>query len=375
MREPKIALVHDYLASYGGAEKTLEAILEVFPEAPIYTGIYKPKNLPRTITDRQIIHTKSPLLKYLTKSLTFLMPMVFESYDLSEYDVILSDSACWAKGVITKPNQLHISYIHTPPRFLYHYSVESPKRFKWYYRPIVSVVDHSLRIWDYVAGQRPDKLIANSETTRARIKKYYRRDADLIHPPVELPTQKIKKNTLQRPYFCALGRLAAYKNFDKLVEAFNFLGFELLIMGDGPERKRLERQAKPNIKFLGRVSDKQKYEVLANSLGLINPVQDEDWGIVPLEAMAVGKPVLAHRSGGARENITEGVTGAFFDSLELETLISAIRNFRKDIEAGKFNGKKIKTYVKQFSKERFKRELLQYIQKAWEEHQLTVKKQ
>ncbi len=374
MREPKVALVHDYLVSYGGAEKTLEAILEVFPKAPIYTGIYKPKDLPETITSRQVIHTRNPFLKHLTKWLTFLMPMVFENYDLGEYDVILSDSACWAKGVITKPNQLHISYIHTPPRFLYHYSVESPKRFKWYYKPIVSVVDHFLRTWDYVAGQRPDKLIANSETTRNRIKKYYRRDADLIHPPVELPAQEIKKNTLQRPYFCALGRLASYKNFDKLVEAFNFLGFELIIMGDGPERKRLENLAKPNIKFLGRVSDKQKYEVLANSLGLINPVQDEDWGIVPLEAMAVGKPVLAHKSGGALENVTEGVTGAFFDSIELETLINAIKKFRKDIEAGKFNEKKIKTYVRQFSKERFKAELLQYVQKAWEEHQLSVKK-
>ena len=150
----KVAFVHDYLSQYGGAEKTLEALLELYPTADIYTGLYNPKNLPETITSKNIIAPRNKLFLKLSKLLTFLMPVIFESFDLRSYDLIISDGTAWPKGVITSPNQLHIAYIHTPPRFLYKYSVETTKRNKWYLKPFVSVVDHFLRIWDFGAAQR-----------------------------------------------------------------------------------------------------------------------------------------------------------------------------------------------------------------------------
>jgi len=367
----KVAIVHDYLLQYGGAEKTLEAILELFPEAPIYTGLYSPNNLPKTITGKKIEAVKNPLVKIFSKQFTFIMPLVFENFDLSEYDLIISDSACWAKGVVTQPNQLHISYIHTPPRFLYKYSVESPKRFKWYYKPIVAVLDHFLRIWDFCAGQRPDYLVTNSQTTARRIKKFYRREAKVIHPPVDMESKaELRKDTTQKPYYCFLGRLAAYKNAHLLVQAFNFLGWDLVIMGGGSEEKFLRKLAEnnKNIKILGKVSENRKAEVLSGCKGLLFPVVEEDWGIVPLEAMYYGKPVLAHKSGGATETVKENVTGMFFESLRLEDLINSIKKFDDAIEKDTFDAEKIKTYASGFSKEGFKSEFLEFVTTKWDEH-------
>lgn len=366
---PRVAVVHDYLMQYGGAEKTLEAILELFPNAPIYTGIYSPKNLPENITKRQIKAIKNPVMRVFSKFFTFIMPLIFESFDLDEYDLIISDSSCWAKGVLTKPSQIHISYIHTPPRFLYGYSVESPKRSKWYYKPIVALLDHFLRIWDYCAGQRPDFLLTNSRTTQARIKKFYGRKSKIIHPPVEIETKdSLSKDPTQKPYYCSLGRLAAYKNVDLLVQAFNLLGWELIIMGTGPEEKKLKKTAHENIKFLGRVSEDKKRQILANAKGLIFPTVEEDWGIVPLEAMAVGTPVLAHKSGGATETIKENVTGSFFESLRLEDIINSIKAFDKKIDQNLYDPEKLKAHASEFNKERFKEEFLAFVKEKLEEN-------
>ena len=369
-KKPKVAIIHDYLLQYGGAEKTLEAILELFPDAPIYTGLYSPRNLPKTITRRKIQAIRNPIIRAFSKQFTFIMPLVFENFDLSKYDLIISDSSCWAKGVVTQPDQLHISYIHTPPRFLYKYSVESPKRFKWYYKPIVAVLDHFLRIWDYCAGQRPDFLVTNSQTTANRIEKFYRRTAEIIHPPVETRNNmELDIDTTQRPYYCFLGRLAAYKNAHLLVQAFNFLGWDLIIMGGGPEEKFLRKLASGNkhIKILGKISENKKAEILFGCKGLLFPVVEEDWGIVPLEAMSYGKPVLAHKSGGATETVKENVTGMFFESLRLEDLINSIRKFDEAIEKNVFDSEKIMAYAKGFSKERFKSEFLEFVTAKWKE--------
>ena len=373
-KKPRVAIIHDYLLQYGGAEKTLEAILELFPDAPIYTGLYSPKNLPETITRRKIRAIKNPLMRAFSKELTFIMPLVFENFNLNKYDLIISDSSCWAKGVVTRPDQLHISYIHTPPRFLYKYSVESPKRFKWYYKPIVIVLDHFLRIWDYCAGQRPDFLLTNSQTTAKRIEKFYRRKAEIIHPPIEIENNlELRTNTIQRPYYCFLGRLAAYKNANLLVQAFNFLGWDLIIMGGGSEEKSLKKLAEGNrnVKILGRVSENKKAEVLSGCKGLLFPVVEEDWGIVPLEAMSYGKPVLAHRSGGATETVKEDITGMFFESLRLEDLINSIKEFDEMIEKGVFDSEKIRAYAKGFSKKRFKSEFSEFVTTKWKEHTKT----
>lgn len=373
MTKPKVALVHDYLVQYGGAEKTLEAITEIFPDAPIYTGIYNPKNIPKTITNKKIMTGKSLFLRLFPKYLTFLMPLVFESFDLRDYDIIVSDGTAWPKGVLTNPEQLHISYVHTPPRFLYKYSVESKKRNKWYYKPAVTLIDHFLRIWDFSSAQRPDFLVTNSEETQGRIKKFYKRDATVIYPPVDVNSIQTKKvGQIEKPYYLGLGRLAAYKNFDALIEAFNLLNIPLKVIGTGPEEKNLRKAAHENIEMLGHMSDEQKNIIIDGCKGIISPVEDEDFGIVPIEALAHGKPVLAHRSGGPLETIRENIDGIFFEKLDAESLVIAIKKFDKLVDAGILGGDKSKEYAQKFDKTRFQKELANFIFEKWEEHARTT---
>ncbi len=367
MKKPKIALVHEYLVQYGGAEKTLEAILEVFPDAPIYTGIYSPDRLSDFLNKQKIIAPKNKLLSKFQKFLTFLMPLVFESFDLREYDIIISDGTAWPKGVLTTPDQLHISYIHTPPRFLYGYSVESQKRNIWYFKPFVKVIDFGLRIWDFYAAQRPNVLLTNSQETQKRIRKFYRREAQVIYPPVETTYEKDKNEKVTyKDYYVALGRLSAYKNFDFLVNAFNELGKTLVIAGTGGEEDKLKLLANNNIKFEGQVSEKRKSVLLENCLGVINSVQDEDLGIVPIEAMAHGKPVFAHKSGGHLETIIDAVSGTFFEEFDVASFLEKFKKFDDMITTKQFDSTKIKNSIKKFDKERFKQELRQVVDKEWE---------
>ena len=367
MYKPKVALVHDYLIQYGGGEKTLEALIQLYPEAPIVTSIYKPKNMSELINSKKIIHRSNFLLSSFSKYLTFLIPIIFESFDLNEYDIIISDSASYAKGVLTNPDQLHISYIHTPPRFLYGYSFESAKRNAWYFKPFVMVIDALLRTWDFGAAQRPDYLLANSIETQKRIKKFYKRASTVIYPPMdvihETPTVK---NNFEKPYYVALGRLVAYKNFDLVVEAFNMMELDLVVIGTGNEEKKLKRIANKNVKFVGQVDDLTKHNLLANCLGVINPVKDEDLGIVPVEAMSHGKPVLAHKSGGHLETIIDGVTGQFFEELSIENLIERIKEFDTKIRNKEFDPETIIIHSQKFSTQKFKTEIKEFVDEKWE---------
>ena len=280
MEKPKVAIIHDYLIQHGGAEKTVEAIAELFPDAPIYTSIYRPEKVGGIFPTRKVvtiskkINVSFGLFPILSKYFTFLTPLMFENLDLREFDIILSSSSSYAKGVLTNPKQLHISYIHTPPRFLYGFSVESTKRNAWYYKPVVMVVDQFLRIWDFIAAQRADFLVANSTTVKNRIYKFYRRGATVINPPVEMETRKTERNSLEQPYYYSISRLSAYKNLDLIIQAFNILGLDLKIAGTGAEEKKLKSAAKSNIKFLGRISDAEKNNLIENSLGGIFPVED-----------------------------------------------------------------------------------------------------
>lgn len=379
MQKPKVCIVHDFLVEHGGAEKTVEAIAEIFPEAPIYTAIYKPQKMVGVLKNREIISASSmsdkifSFIPILSKYFTFLLPIVFENFDLSEYDIIISSSSSYAKGVITKPSQLHISYIHTPPRFLYGYSVQSTKRNAWYYKPIVNIVDHFLRIWDYLAAQRADFIVTNSKNVKDRVRKFYKRNAEVIYPPVETEYKGIKGkgDNLKQPYYLALGRLAAYKNFDLIIKGFNLLGKPLKIIGTGTEEGRLKRLANENTEFLGRVSDEEKHKVIKDCLGLVFPVEDEDFGIVPIEAMIHGKPILAHKSGGPKETIRDGVDGVLFDSLELEDFTEKLREFDKKVHDGYFNTEQIIERSKNFSKDKFKEEFETFVTSKWEEKSNT----
>ncbi len=360
---PKVAFVHEYLVQYGGAEKTLEAMIELFPDAPIFTGLYNPAQLSNEINKREIIYPKSSILAKFPKYLTFLMPLVFERFNLTKYDIIISDGTAWPKGVLTKHDQLHISYIHTPPRFLYGYSVESQKRDKWYFKPFVKFIDFFLRIWDFSAAQRPDFIITNSKETQARIKKFYARDAEVIYPPVNVDVEKTNetKHIEFENYYLMIGRLSAYKNFELVVKAFNNLEHTLVIAGTGIEEESLKAIAAKNIKFTGRVTENQKQTLFENCLGLINPVKDEDFGIVPVEAMAHGKPVLVHKSGGHLETVQPNVTGMFFDELTIESFTNAFEEFDKKVKNKHFDAKTISKSVQKYSKKRFQTEFKDFV--------------
>ncbi|MCA9307973.1 MAG: glycosyltransferase [Patescibacteria group bacterium] len=371
---PRVAIVVDYLNQYGGAEKTLEAMCELFPEAPIYTSIYEPNQMSEIINSKEIItpdNTKGRLLAKLPKHFTFLMPSVFEAFDLSRFDLIISSGTAWSKSVLTTPDQLHISYIHTPPRFLYGYSVESVQRFKWYYKPFVAYIDHHLRVWDFMAAQRPNYFVANSEEIKERVFKFYKRKATVIYPPVEVEkglSFKGTKDNISKPYYLVLGRLAAYKNVDLVIEAFNLMDLELKIIGTGKEETKLKRLAKSNVTMLGKLSETEKHKYIENCLGVIFPVKDEDFGIVPIEAFSHGKPVLAHKSGGPKGIIKEGFTGEFFTELTTEGIVEAVKIFDNKVRNNKYNPVEIKNYARQFSKDIFKEKFTDFVNKCWSKH-------
>ena len=368
MNKPRVAFIHDYLVQYGGAEKTLEIMSDIFPEAEIFTGIYKPALLSKKLNSKKIISPGNSFLSKWPKYFTFLMPLFFENFDLRNYDLIISSGNAWAKGVLTKPTQLHISYIHTPPRFLYKYTVESTNRNNWYYKPFVSFIDTSLRVWDYISAQRPDYLLTNSQETLKRIQKFYRREAAVIYPPVDVePKMSGESNNLRAPFYLAVGRLAAYKNFDLIVQAFNLLGLPLEIIGTGKEESKLKKMAKDNVKFLGQTTDEIKFQKMNDCLGLIFPVEEEDFGIVPIEAMAQGKPVLAHRSGGVLETVRDGVDGMFFEKITLEEFVTKMKEFDENIKKGVYNSNNIKEHVQKYSVNRFKKEFEAFVINKWEE--------
>lgn len=355
----KVALVHDYLREFGGGERTLLALHELFPEAPIYTSFANKalvSMIKRGSSNQKLgkldLRTSSlqriPLIERLSKQVTFFYPLIFENFDLNNYDLVVSSSTIWAKGVITKPKTLHISYIHTPPRFLYHYPREMDKRTIKVLSPILKPFDNYLRIWDFSAAQRPDYLVANSETVAKRIRKFYRRDCLVIYPPVEI--DKFRSSQIKEgSYFLVVSRLSRYKNVDIAIKACNELKIPLKVAGTGREERNLKRLAGSAVDFLGFVNDDDLVSYYANCRALICPVSDEDFGVVPVEAMAAGKPVIALKSGGVTESVVEKKTGAFFDKPEVSALVSTLKNF----EPKMYNGEDCVRQAEKFSKERF----------------------
>ncbi len=374
----KIALVHDFLNQYGGAEKTLEALCEMFPNAPIYTLLYDEEKMQGKFESREI-HASflQKLPKFFRRRFKYFLPFLPtapESFDLRNFDLVISSSGAWSKGIITRLDTIHIAYIHSPMRFVWDYNEkylrdERKERLGFIIRPMLSY----FRIWDKLAADRPDFLIANSKYTRDRIRKYYRRKSRVIYPPVDnnfqFPISNFqsisndqfsndKKNT---KYFLIVSRLSAYKKIDKAIEAFNKLELPLVIVGAGKEEKRLKKIAKGNIKFLGYQKDEKLPEIYANARAFIFPGVD-DFGIAPAEAMTQGIPVIAIRNGGAVEIIEEGKTGEFFESSNPEVIADGVRRFCEKEES--YDREYIKQSVEKFRKERFSREIEEYIKKV-----------
>lgn len=363
----KIAFVHDWLTNLAGAEQVLLAMHELYPEAPIYTSVFCKEKFPQ-LKNVKVIPSflqKVPFGKSKHQMFPHLRTIAFEQFDLSKYDVVISDGHAEAKGVITKPETIHICYCHTPIRYYwsnYHEYIKNPRY--GFLNPLVKLgmpyLINYLRLWDRAAADRVDYFIANSDYIAGRIKKYYQRDSVTIYPPVNVskfkPAKKIKD------YYFAFGRLIPYKKFDLIVEAFNDLGLPLKIAGDGPELKKLKKMAKKNIEFLGYVTDEQLATLYAEAKAFIFPTE-EDFGITPIEAMASGRPVIAYGRGGTLETIKTGVTGIFFNEQTPQCLINTIRKFNP----ATFQPTKIRQHALKFDKTIFQKKIQAFIEQKYRE--------
>lgn len=354
----KIALVHDYLAQDGGAERVLKAFHEIWPDAPIFVLFQEPGKVQgfERAEIRESILTKMPLAKRRYRLLLPWMPYATERHDLSEFDMVLSSTSAFAKGVITRPDTLHISYCHTPTRYLWTDTHEYVRHLP-YNRVVKAFIPgliHRLRMWDYMSVDRVDHFIANSNTVGKRINKYYRRESDIIYPPADVHLYRATKH--KEEYFLAGGRIESHKRFDLIVATFNRLGWPLKIFGTGTGLEDLKIWAKPNIEFLGRVSDEEKIKLFEGARGFIHP-QVEDLGITPIESMAAGTPVIAYGEGGVTETVIPGKTGVFFYEQSWESLFMALQSF----DAHHWDTERIRARAEKFSVDKFKTQIEEYV--------------
>lgn len=346
-----IAIIHDWLTNMAGAEKVLLQILEIYPEADVYTSVYERAACPEFAKYK--VNTtylqRYSLFRRYREALIPYAPLAFEMLDLSSYDLVISSTTFAAKGVITKPDALHVCYCHTPTRYLWEPEIDNRAK-SGFMSGLRQKTAHKLRLWDKVAAERPDYYLANSETVRERIKKYYKRESQVVYPPVEIDKFSYNKGISIQDYFLFVSRLIPYKKADLVIEAFNKLSLPLKIIGDGPEAARLRKIAGPNIDFLGRVDDEQLAKYYSQAKAFIFAAE-EDFGIVPVEAMACGRPVITLSRGGAAETVLNGKTGLYFQEQSVESLVSAVRKFK----AEEYDPEVIRARAKEFSAENFKK--------------------
>lgn len=363
----KVALVHDYLNEFGGAERVLLALSEIWPDASIYTAFYR-KDSPayERFKNKKVItswvHYIPFFSKYLHSPLRFLAPLIWNSFDFSKYDVVIG-SAGWyiTKGFRKGSETIEICYCHTPPRWLYGYPTSIELQRYWPVRIYAAIVGHFMRMYDFNSSQRVDYFIANSKNVAARIKKFYRRDSEVIYPPVELrETPEVRKED----YYLVISRIVGGKGLDLAVKVALKLGIRLKIAGKPAgyytEYKKLQKLSKKNVEFLGYVSDEKLSELYKGAKAFLALAEDEDFGITPVEANLAGTPVIAFRGGGYIESVVDGKTGVFFDKPTLESLIGAIKRFEKM----KIKSEDCIRQAKKFSKERFKKEIMEFVNKV-----------
>ncbi|HEU5382604.1 MAG TPA: glycosyltransferase [Ktedonobacteraceae bacterium] len=357
----KVALVHDYLNQMGGAERVVLALHELFPDAPLYTSIYDPKRVDsafQKIDIRTSFMQKFPfVMKHHQPYLPFY-PFAMEGLDLRGYDLVLSSSSAFGKGVIVKPETVHICYCHTPMRWCWNYQdyVER-EQLGGMARRMLPFLITWLRVWDQTSAARVDHFIANSPVVAERIQKYYRREAQVIPPPVEASRFLFDPANQPGDYFLVLSRLAPYKRVDLAIQACNRLQLPLVVIGKGRAAKQLRAMAGPTVRFLGGLSDNEVLEYLAHCRAFLFP-GDEDFGITPLEAQSSGRPVIAYGAGGALASVVEGVTGTFFYEQTVESLTNTLASF----DERRYDPATIRNHALDFDKPRFQRRILQFIE-------------
>lgn len=325
----KVALVHYWLVASRGGEKVLEAMCRIFPQADIFTHVYNPKAVSETIRSHGVRTTfiqKLPWARKLYQKYLPLMPMALEQLDLSGYDLVISSESGPAKGVLTGPDTLHLCYCHTPMRYLWDLYHEYRAGAGFLTRLAMSAGFSRLRLWDQASAQRVDGFAVNSKNVAKRVKKLYKRNSRVIYPPVA--TKDFRPAPERGDHYLFVGQLVGYKRADLAVEAFSRLGKKLIVVGEGKELKRLRKIAGETVTFLGRQSFEVIREQYSRCRALIFPA-NEDFGIVPVEAMASGAPVIAFGKGGALETVVEGKTGLFFPEQSVESLIHAVERFEE----------------------------------------------
>jgi glycosyltransferase involved in cell wall biosynthesis len=363
----KVALVHDWLTSIAGGEKVLQAIYEIYPGL-LHTLISDPKKLVGSIFEETSIQTsfiqKLPFSNRKFRTYLPLFPLAIEQFDLRSFDLILSSSHCVAKGVLSHSGQLHICYCHTPVRYAWDLSAEylqDANLTKGIKGMFARMVLHYLRGWDVSSSHRVDHFIACSKYIARRIHKTYGRDAAIIYPPVD--TAFFQPGSNREDYYLAASRLVSYKKIDLIVEAFSLLpNKKLIVIGDGPELKKIKEKATKNVEILGHQNNDQLRSYLQKAKAFVFAAQ-EDFGIMPVEAMACGTPVIALGKGGAKETILENKTGIFFSEQTPVQLIEAIKRF----EEKEWDPDSIRTRAEIFGKERFKKEYASFVDMKYAE--------
>ncbi len=368
LRGLRVAIVHDYLNQHGGAENVVEVFADMFPDAPIYTSVYDSERMPESWKRRDI---RTSFMQHISPSLAVaralipLYPTAFESFNLNDYDLVLSSTTSFAKAVITPPSTCHVCYCNTPTRFVWMYhDYLAYDRLPRPARALLPWLITPLRTWDFVAAQRVDYFVAGSRNASRRIAKFYRRESDVVHSPINVSDFSPADHS--EGFFLVISRLQPYKRIDLAVEACNRIGAPLKIAGVGPDISRLRGMAGPSVEFLGRVSDEERRDLMARCRAFIFP-GEEDYGLTPLEAMASGRPVVAYRAGGALETVRDGVTGAFFDRPDPESLAGTLRSLGDG-----FDPAAIRAHAREFDVSVFRSRMFDVLARRYAEYRAAM---
>lgn len=369
----KVALVYDRVNKIGGAERVIKALSEIWPEAPLYTSVYQKSSASWAKSIRVITSplNKIPFFRTRHEWLAWAMPQVFESFDLSEFDVVISVTSAEAKGVITSPSTLHVCYLLTPTRYLWSHTFlyqqgEYVTNKNWITRKLTPFIFSRLRIWDALAASRPDYFVAISKTVASRCLKYYRREVDaIIYPPViDFPKANSRDIDLPADYYLLVSRLVPYKRIDLAIDVFNRNGKNLVIVGQGASRSQLKAKAKDNITFAGKVTQSKLSSYYAHAQALVFPAE-EDFGLVSVEAQSFGVPVIAYGKGGSAETVIDGKTGVLFKEQTSDALDNALKKFEKL----SFRQEDCIINARLYSVKLFKQKIANYVEEKWRQHQ------
>jgi len=369
----RVAIVHDWFYTRGGAERVVEVLVDIFPQADLFALFARPETMSPQLRSRKLTTSwlqKIPFIHRFHRHTLMLHPFALEQFDFTGYDLVLSSTAGTVKGVLTSTSTLHVCYCYSPMRYIWDMYSAYIREMGPITRFVFALTAHRVRLWDYAAAGRVDQFACDSKYVASRIRKYYRRESEVIYPPIDVSSIQIDDR--QEEFYIAVGRLVHYKRFDLAIEACNKLKRPLKIIGSGPDFRRLQRLAGPTIEFLGSVSDAQKHEMLGKCRALLFP-GEEDFGIVPVEAQAHGRPVIAFGAGGALETVrgleddcgcTKGPTGIFFSAQTVESLVGAIERFEGC--SVRFNRETIREHAMQFDESVFRERFIEFL-----EHQVS----